>query len=176
MDLGDTDPKIFGIFVNWLYTQTVVNEEGALPSCLESIHLWILADRFLVPTLQNHAMDSLDVARLRGGSITGRNTLHHIWDNTPEGSPLRMYITKCFVELLPGDIRKPERYPHQMLVSMFNMVNRRDKTRKGKSSNRPWEPSQEEWEGFLMPVEVAPARNTEEHSMIGGDADEAVES
>lgn len=53
LELEDTEPRIFGIFVNWLYVQKITDEDGQLASCSDCINLWILADKILVPSLQN---------------------------------------------------------------------------------------------------------------------------
>ncbi len=59
MTFDDVHSVPFGVLVNWIYTQTIANEEGKKPhiQCLGMV--WILADRFLMPKLQNAVMDIL---------------------------------------------------------------------------------------------------------------------
>ncbi len=67
LELEDADADAFGIFVNWLYTPNIADNEGQLPSCEELMSLWLLADFVLVPRLQNKATEKLEEARrLRG--------------------------------------------------------------------------------------------------------------
>jgi hypothetical protein len=55
MDLYDVDPHVFGILVDWIYSQEVTDfkkERSYLVTCAK---LWILGDRFLMRKLQNDA-------------------------------------------------------------------------------------------------------------------------
>ena len=64
MTLEDVDGNIFGLFVNWLYTQKVCHA-GFEPDKLEAIEmaiLWTLAGRFMIPKLQNQIMPDLEFA------------------------------------------------------------------------------------------------------------------
>ena len=60
MDLEDTEPHVFGTFVNWLYSQDIENAEGEVPDDATLVNLWLLADKCLVPKLQNQVMRALD--------------------------------------------------------------------------------------------------------------------
>jgi hypothetical protein len=62
----EADFKAFGVFSNWLYTQTILDSEGYQPDMCSLAHLWILADRFLVPRLQNKVVDNLHYILNRG--------------------------------------------------------------------------------------------------------------
>jgi hypothetical protein len=53
MRMEDVTSEIFGQLNHWLYTQTIENREDVLVLG----HLWILAERCLIPTLQIQAMD-----------------------------------------------------------------------------------------------------------------------
>ena len=55
----EVDAKAFGVFSNWLYTQNILDSKGYQPDMCTLAHLWILADCFLVPVLQNKVADSL---------------------------------------------------------------------------------------------------------------------
>lgn len=59
LDLEDTEPHVFGTFVNWLYSQDIENAEGEVPDDSTLVNLWLLADRLLVPKLQNHVIRAL---------------------------------------------------------------------------------------------------------------------
>lgn len=59
MKLGDIEGHIFGLLVNWLYFQVVEELEttSLVPEVLVSYgKLWILAERCLIPKLQNAIM------------------------------------------------------------------------------------------------------------------------
>ena len=60
MSLEDTEPHVFGTFVNWLYSQEIENVDGEVPEDSTLINLWLLADKCLVPKLQNQVIRALD--------------------------------------------------------------------------------------------------------------------
>jgi hypothetical protein len=76
------------MFVNWLYTQDIADGERDLPESNNLIDLWILADRFIVPRLQNQAMELIIDNRTRVGSISVKTEIR-AYENTAEGSKLR---------------------------------------------------------------------------------------
>ncbi len=161
LDLDDTDPLVFGIFVNWLYTQTVVDEEGIFPSCSDCINLWILADRLLVPSLQNQSLAALDKARILYEGMKGKDLtdeiFQRVWTHTGVRSCLRMYLVKVIVELpARSRIGRPERYPHEMLVSIIHGMRRREERRIGRkaAAKYTWEPSDEDLKGYFVPEDV----------------------
>jgi len=57
MRLDDVDPVVFGFVVEWIYTRAF-EDESAL-DYVQALKLWILADRLLMPALQNKVMDTI---------------------------------------------------------------------------------------------------------------------
>jgi hypothetical protein len=55
----DVDEKAFGVIANWFYNRAVVSEVGDRPSVVILAKVWILAERLLMPRLQNRAMDAI---------------------------------------------------------------------------------------------------------------------
>lgn len=96
MRLEDVDPVVFGLLVHWVYHQKfqlprVEGKEGKLSADYEKLaELWILAQRMLMPALQNHVVDdifnSLSEHVLWDGSNFGR-LMELAGDNDPT-SPL----------------------------------------------------------------------------------------
>jgi hypothetical protein len=58
MEFDDVDVTAFGILSGWLYTQNI-SDSGEWPDLTTLGRLWILGDRFLIPKLQNMAMDGI---------------------------------------------------------------------------------------------------------------------
>lgn len=54
MTMDDVSAKVFGLLVHWLYTQNI--EEAPI---VDLVNLWILAERCLMPILQNQVMDEI---------------------------------------------------------------------------------------------------------------------
>jgi len=151
LDLYDTDPTIFGIFVNWLYAQTIINEKGQSPSCDDCVKLWILGDRILAPKLQNHALAALNQRRVDqgGNKCFTPKTFLHVWNNTTEDSMLRTYLVSMCVEGNYGSIRYPEHYPHGMLVGIINAMREN-----GMGKDHCWKPSAGELKELFVPEDV----------------------
>ena len=57
MTLSDVDPAIFGQLTHWLYTQSI--EDSVKAKFVTLGQLWFLAERRLMPTLQNEVMNSI---------------------------------------------------------------------------------------------------------------------
>ncbi|KAH8601680.1 hypothetical protein B0O99DRAFT_588866 [Bisporella sp. PMI_857] len=122
LELDDTEPAVFGSFVQWLYTQDIVDGKGSLPDQPTLVNLWILADKILVPRLQNQIIRALDLSRRAseearphpGMSTAGRMSMasitsterpapprrikqdptifHRLYECTAKDSPLRSYF------------------------------------------------------------------------------------
>jgi hypothetical protein len=126
-------------------TQRVEDEDSKPPSSRQLIRLWVLADRLLVPTLQNQALLLLDRQRREGFRPTS-SSYNFAYENTKDNSPLRLYITECAVFDKQVEIQNPGNYPHQMLVDIINA------TRKTYPRRHDWKPSTAELEKFMTPV------------------------
>ncbi|TVY78457.1 hypothetical protein LSUE1_G006516 [Lachnellula suecica] len=122
MDLCEASPKVFGMFVNWLYTQSIAQtkDESDFHSLVE---LWILADRLLIPTLQNDTLEAIDRRRV---ALNARPVpmFNKVYEYTSPSSPLRKYIIQ-----LAGSgfdlgmvLLTPEKYPKELLVDMINFM------------------------------------------------------
>lgn len=82
MRLEDVDSAVFGVLVHWVYHQKfdlprLEGKEGKFSADYEKLaELWILAQRTLMPALQNHVVDvifdSLSREVLWNGSNFGR--------------------------------------------------------------------------------------------------------
>ena len=122
MDLEDTDPEVFGIFVNWLYTQKLVNSLGDDPTVSILLKLWILGNRFLAQNLQNQTLDRLDKLRFRKGLPS--SSFCYVYKNTAVGSPLRRYLVDLrSIDSMGLSVDKRD-YPPQMLVDIVNAMRR----------------------------------------------------
>jgi hypothetical protein len=158
LELEDTEPKIFGIFVNWLYTQDIIDEEGRPASCSDCINLWILADKILVPVLQNQTLGQLEVVRISSSKKRFSSAIfHRVWDNTTEDSPLRAYLVEVMIRKPKrGKIAFPGDYPHGMLVAMINRMRSRewDRNLRDGSSQGSWNIPAEELMDYLVSEDV----------------------
>jgi len=95
----DVDLKAFGFFVNWLYNKVILGASGGQPDLSTLAHLWILADRVLIPKLQNQAMDIMYSRLLSGGSVVRQEfcSFCNIGDEHADGDN---YLTELAAALL----------------------------------------------------------------------------
>lgn len=128
MELEDVYPVTFGILGNWLYKQTLEEEIGWVDDLATLLDLWLLADRFLVPRLQNQALTLLE--NVRGLKRPhGRPILVHmfkmIYDNASEDTPLRKYIAATWHNRVidPDDPNDVSHYPPGLVLDYENRNN-----------------------------------------------------
>ncbi|TVY45902.1 hypothetical protein LSUB1_G000480 [Lachnellula subtilissima] len=126
INLEDTSPSdVFGVFVNWMYTQKLVLSEGSpLFMFWSYVALWTFAEMRIIPMLQNQALRELDPLRVEFGSCQ-----HFIWGyrfaykNTTKGSPLRQYLVDTWDN---RKIKDTDDYPQELLLDIVNSIGSRD--------------------------------------------------
>ena len=100
------------------------------------IYLWILADKLLIPRLQNMAIGKLYYILSEHSLISVQVTIH-IWNSTRESSPLRCL---CLDTWLKGDCSSflkdhSENLPKEFLVELscglYKMFGKNPKSLKG---------------------------------------------
>jgi len=119
-ELDDTPHEVFGIFVNWLYMQKIEIKsdcEWAI-RCILLMNVWLLADRVMVPRLQNEALALLERAGREGREFPP-SQYQRIYRNTTKDSPLRACIVKMWPDLT---ISNSELYPRELLVDLVNRL------------------------------------------------------
>jgi len=172
LTLDDTTPEVFGIFVNWLYTQTIINEGGELPSCRNLIDLWILADRVICPKLQNQTIIRLDQARLIRKRLPS-SKFKCIYENTSDQSPLRAYVLDSCIYGKQTQIPEPSYYPHELLVDIIN-TSRAERIGLCGVASSYWAPSPEDLEYYFVSEDIAAKETQKRHEKESGAATEGV--
>ena len=124
IDIDDVRPAVFGLFVNWLYTQKVTHDEDNA-TMRNLVDLWILGDRYLVPRLQNQTLVALDQRRVKSREMIG--IYNRLYEETFEGSPLRRYVAQMTalagVRSRHRDIRYfYDHLPKELLFDMFDFL------------------------------------------------------
>ena len=117
VNLHDTKPRAFGLFLGWIHTQKVENEHGLPPRNADLIHLWILADKLLIPALQNEAIQIMNSTNCSGVS----SSFPTLYENTMQDSPLRRFWIDAFAAS-SRTITTPRDYPPEMLVAVVNAM------------------------------------------------------
>jgi len=113
--LADVDNDVFGLFVQWLYTQSLLNKNSQPAYQHRSMALWVLAKRLQMPALQNDCLDVLEERRRMEGTIQTK-TFAYVYANTAKGDPLRLYLVDvccCLMETFQSQ-EVEELFPEEM--------------------------------------------------------------
>lgn len=146
--LQEDSPKVFGVFVSWLYTGKLENTVDEIPTPCGSnrlAELYIFADRYDVPILRNDAIDAL---------VKNRQELLHIptssfrmvYDATPPKDPLRRLLVDMVAlntNIPKSVVAHRESYPAEMLLDMLVVSSEKiDALLSGSGNGRwPWKPT-----------------------------------
>ncbi|CZR54723.1 uncharacterized protein PAC_04607 [Phialocephala subalpina] len=133
--LDDITHGTFNLLVQWLYHQKVdlahlksgFNEKNDLAILTEEklnlFQLWVLADKFSIPGLQNCVVDHIR----EGANLNDRDFLFpvkaydYVYNNTAPDSPLRRLVVMLTGAYLDkGDIKSnADNFPRQMLTDLL---------------------------------------------------------
>ncbi|KAG9228299.1 hypothetical protein BJ875DRAFT_389672, partial [Amylocarpus encephaloides] len=114
LEVDDVKHSTFGVFVNWLYTQQIV--AGKVSGRSHLMDVWLLADRFMVPSLQNAALVSLDRLLTYRDWFTPA-AIQLIYENSSTEGTLRQYLLDTWTK---KEITDPDAYPNQFLGDLLN--------------------------------------------------------
>jgi hypothetical protein len=121
----EADVKVFGVFSNWLYTQKILDSKGDQLDLGTLADLWILADRFLVPVLQNRVVDSL-YDKLNSGREKVSDFLDFckVADEHAEGdNPLALLAASLLTWSPPGSLdRWLDQVPRSILIKSWQTL------------------------------------------------------
>jgi hypothetical protein len=117
----DVDEKAFGVLVNWFYNQVVTSEVGARPPLVTLAKVWMMAEEFLIPELQDQVMDEMFKTCKGPGCIQGFGEFTQIADTHGNGdNPLVdlgvWILTWCCKEFADHHIDK---IPRAIVIKAF---------------------------------------------------------
>ena len=114
MTLHDTDAKVFGLLVSYIYVGELDN--GGIITADNLLRLWILADRVLMPKLQNHVIRIIETMAEFEPSA---DVLHLIYHHDRQYSVLRDFVTEFFALNQCAALASPQDLPKDMLAEVF---------------------------------------------------------
>lgn len=92
--MTDEKPAVIQRFHLWAYTRSILGDDEEIETArwVDLFRLWLFAEKYGLPDLQNAAVDHLAAKNTVLRELpTGY--LHLIYDNTSAASPLRRFIT-----------------------------------------------------------------------------------
>jgi hypothetical protein len=125
VELEDAPPAAFNLFVKWLYTQEIAEEEMdfLIGDITNLVDAWILADQFIVPRLQNQLLWSMSSRR---GKVSFESCIR-AYEKTAPGSRLRSYIIDSTIyDIITDPDHRPmeeefsKMFPREMLDDLFH--------------------------------------------------------
>jgi len=93
------------------------DKEHNLPCFADLVDLWLLAEKLMIPDLQNAAMRGMGVQSPRTFALP-LEALERAYQNTAKGSPLRSYLAEEFAYRM---VCKSQSYPHELFAEMGNV-------------------------------------------------------
>jgi hypothetical protein len=104
-------------------------------------NLWVLADKLLIPRLQNWVINSIEKIRKKLNMVaTWPTNLNYIYSNTTPESPLRWLIVRlhqCTINLAIGSYsRHGNQFPREMLLDIVTFLCSSHPTRSTLASSR----------------------------------------
>jgi len=99
LDLPDDDPKGFELFVKWLYQGQLEDvselpEEGKYDYSVSCHKLYMLCDRFDLPSLKNLSINQYRQGLLEAQLVPDAEEINEIYRQSPKGSPFRKLMTQ----------------------------------------------------------------------------------
>ncbi|TVY89194.1 hypothetical protein LAWI1_G005964 [Lachnellula willkommii] len=121
MVLEDVEAGIFGYLVNWLYTKEIIHPDDEEIQLVEFAKLWVLAGRFLIPRLQNKAMQCIRKTNYR--IVTEfRAYVKFALKKELEGTQLYRRAWDDLLQKLSGVTRLPICGIHEGLLEYYAMT------------------------------------------------------
>jgi hypothetical protein len=101
----------------------VVSHKTKPPTDQLLVELWVLADKLLIPSLQNDVIQALEKLRAQH-KTTGTKCLHYVYDKTGPGSPLRrLFVHQCAFNVASDWFsQKPGHFPQEMLIDLVQLL------------------------------------------------------
>ncbi|TVY73304.1 hypothetical protein LSUE1_G005518 [Lachnellula suecica] len=116
------------LFTHWIYTQqlSIIGFEhwNSKNTDMALVQLWVLADKLLIPQLQNQAIRELHRAQMGpldvGDPRIPFSTINYLYENTPRGSPLRKYIINMCALYVDEQyyLTNSSEFPKEMLLEL----------------------------------------------------------
>jgi hypothetical protein len=102
---------VFGLFIQWIYTQSLLNKYGQPSFQHRLLGLWVLAKKLGMPGLQNDAIGMLEMRRRLEGCVQTKS-LYYVYQYTTTGDGLRRYLVDIYLPIM-------HTFPPEILDAIF---------------------------------------------------------
>ncbi|KAG9533470.1 hypothetical protein KCU93_g339, partial [Aureobasidium melanogenum] len=136
ISLVDERVDVFDVVNQFVYTRQLSDGADSAMGWELLIRVWIFGDKYLMPCLQNKAMNAL-IQKNREAKFIPTLQLKIIYDNTLPGSPLRKFVLNL-VTYKVSDMdasmqknNKDNRWPYEALVDLVKALGAKKKENVG---------------------------------------------
>jgi hypothetical protein len=138
----DTSNEAVRLLTHWFYTQTLdtqrfdttdfekaTNNPDFRAGIDGMFRLWVLAEKLLIPSLQNLVVRELISHRAKTG-VTPTLYFNYVYENTSAGSPLRRLILDTCAAFLVSSwySEHSSQFPKEMLLDLVTMMTKSSST------------------------------------------------
>lgn len=117
--LQDVDVDVFGLFVQWSYTQSLLYEKGQPAYQQRLLGLGVFAKRLRIPKLQNDAIEMLEARRKVDNGRIQAKAFDYVYKNTVKGDELRRYtVDVCLSSTFSDETSRL--FPPELEKEIFN--------------------------------------------------------
>jgi hypothetical protein len=100
--MEDVSEEVFAILTRWLYTQNLdvkglgaTSEIASAVVVINLVKLWVLAERLMLPRLQNESIDLIEELRFKY-NLDCSSMFKYVWESTTANTPLRrLFVDHC---------------------------------------------------------------------------------
>jgi hypothetical protein len=125
--LDEDDSETVRLLIQWFYTQELgtrqpeeeLEDRDCFQEDLALAKLWVLADKLLLPRLQNQVIEKMEEIRTALNELP-TSCATYIYEKTAAGSPLRRWLVHVCAGWLDQEYfaSNAGQFPHEMLMDM----------------------------------------------------------
>ncbi|KAJ8111072.1 hypothetical protein ONZ43_g5713 [Nemania bipapillata] len=104
----DTNPVVFGLAQNFMYTGSISTNPQLQPGYDLLIEVWKLGNQLGIEGLCEAALSAMSTYRAATNSIPATELLVKAWNETPEGSPIRALLLSWTAEYIRSSESRSE--------------------------------------------------------------------
>ena len=93
------------------------------PVDLNLCTLWVLADKLLIPKLQNHILECM-ATRHTSSDLVPTMCINYVWEHTSPDNALRRWMLHLVAHVLSAKclVEHPEQFPKDMLIELAALM------------------------------------------------------
>lgn len=109
---------------DWKTEKETPGHRARLDQDRSLVELWVLAEKLIIPQLQNHVVEAIE-NRCKWSSLISIPSLHYVYSNTSKGSPLpRLFVDQCTYLTVGEFAERPNEFPKERLIGLLTAMSK----------------------------------------------------